>query len=175
METFAKLFERFLVFVYHCFDRIAIRGYLPLLTPGQNTACIFPRRARAVSDHAASLGKTHVGTGGWGEGYARNHRIPTLDAKKGVSKEDTVRPHPQRMERRDQHGVYCIFTSMEMGSSFKSTMPPAQNLGNRFWPRLATWIACWACRMAAPNCTGDLRMWVFRVLLDNLRLSWESS
>ena len=22
METFAKLFERFLVFVYHCFDRI---------------------------------------------------------------------------------------------------------------------------------------------------------
>jgi len=32
METFAKLFERFLVFVYHCFDRIDIQGYLPLLT-----------------------------------------------------------------------------------------------------------------------------------------------
>ena len=32
METFAKLFERFLVFVYHCFDRIVIQGYLPLLT-----------------------------------------------------------------------------------------------------------------------------------------------
>jgi len=30
METFAKLFERFLVFVYHCFDRIVIQGYLPL-------------------------------------------------------------------------------------------------------------------------------------------------
>ena len=29
METFAKLFERFLVFVYHCFDRIVIQGYLP--------------------------------------------------------------------------------------------------------------------------------------------------
>ena len=26
METFAKLFERFLVFVYHCFDRIVIQG-----------------------------------------------------------------------------------------------------------------------------------------------------
>ena len=32
METFVKLFERFLVFVYHCFDRIVIQGYLPLLT-----------------------------------------------------------------------------------------------------------------------------------------------
>ena len=32
METFAKLFERFLVFVYHCFDRIVIQGHLPLLT-----------------------------------------------------------------------------------------------------------------------------------------------
>ena len=32
METFTKLFERFLVFVYHCFDRIVIQGYLPLLT-----------------------------------------------------------------------------------------------------------------------------------------------
>lgn len=25
METFTKLFERFLVFVYHCFDRIVIQ------------------------------------------------------------------------------------------------------------------------------------------------------
>ena len=27
------------------------------------------------------------------------------------------------MERRNQHGVYCIFTSMEMGSTFTSKMP----------------------------------------------------
>jgi hypothetical protein len=27
------------------------------------------------------------------------------------------------MERRNQHGVYCIFTSMEMGSTFSSKMP----------------------------------------------------
>jgi hypothetical protein len=32
METFAKLFGRFLVFIYHCFDRIVIQGYLRLLT-----------------------------------------------------------------------------------------------------------------------------------------------
>ena len=33
METFHKLFGSLLAFVYHCFDRIVIQGYLPLLTP----------------------------------------------------------------------------------------------------------------------------------------------
>jgi hypothetical protein len=28
MELFAKLFDSLLVFVYHCFDRIVIHGYL---------------------------------------------------------------------------------------------------------------------------------------------------
>jgi hypothetical protein len=51
---------------------------------------------------------------GWVEGYARNHKIPILKAGKGVSKEDSVRL---------QHGVYCIFTSVEMGSTFTSKMP----------------------------------------------------
>src|SRR5712671_4689368 len=32
METFHKLFGSLLGFVYHCFDRIVIQGYLPLLT-----------------------------------------------------------------------------------------------------------------------------------------------
>ena len=32
MENFCKLFGSLLAFVYHCFDRIVIQGYLPLLT-----------------------------------------------------------------------------------------------------------------------------------------------
>ena len=35
METFTKLFGSMLVFVYHCFDRIVINGYLSGL-PGPN-------------------------------------------------------------------------------------------------------------------------------------------
>ena len=31
MELFAKLFDSLLVFVYHCFDRIVIHGYLTTL------------------------------------------------------------------------------------------------------------------------------------------------
>jgi hypothetical protein len=32
MDTFTKLFGSLVSFVYHCFDRIVILGYLPLLT-----------------------------------------------------------------------------------------------------------------------------------------------
>jgi hypothetical protein len=46
-----------------------------------------------------------------------------LKAEKGVSREQAVRPHLQRMERRNQHGVYCIFAGMEMGSTFQAKMP----------------------------------------------------
>ena len=37
METFAKLFGSLLAFVYHCFDRLVIQGYLPLLCRPEHT------------------------------------------------------------------------------------------------------------------------------------------
>ena len=41
METFNKLFGSLLVFVYHCFDRIVIQGYLPLLTREEHIVHFF--------------------------------------------------------------------------------------------------------------------------------------
>src|SRR6202165_2631787 len=123
METFAKLFERFLVFVYHCFDRIVIQGYLPLLTRPEHIVHFFLDVHGLYPITPQTLAKRTPEYRGWVEGYARNHKIPVMKAEKGVSKEDCVRPHLQRMERRNQHGVYCIFTSMEMGSTFRSQMP----------------------------------------------------
>ena len=123
METFAKLFERFLVFVYHCFDRIVIQGYLPLLTRPEHVVHFFRDVHGQYPITPQVLAKRTLEYRGWVEGYARNHKIPMLKAEKGVSKEDLVRPHLHRMERRDLQGVYCIFTSMEMGSTFTSKMP----------------------------------------------------
>src|SRR5580700_9146066 len=58
-----------------------------------------------------------------GRGLRPEPQNPPAEGGEGVSKEDSVRPHLQRMEKRNQHGVYCIFTSMEMGSTFHSRMP----------------------------------------------------
>jgi hypothetical protein len=106
METFAKLFERFLVFVYHCFDRIVIQGYLPLLTRPEHIVHFFRDLHGQYPITPQVLAKRTLEYRGWVEGYARNHKIPMLKAEKGVSKEDCVRPHLQRMERRNQQGVY---------------------------------------------------------------------
>ena len=123
METFAKLFQCFLVFVYHCFDRMVIQGYLPLLTRPEHIVHFFRDVHGLYPITPQVLAKRTLEYRGWVEGYARNHKIPILKAEKGRSKEDLVRPYLERMERRGQHGVYCIFTSMEMGSTFTSKMP----------------------------------------------------
>jgi hypothetical protein len=123
METFAKLFERFLVFVYHCFDRIVIQGYLPLLTRPEHIVHFFRDVHGQYPITKKVLAKRTNEYRAWVQGYARNHKIPILKAEKGVSKEDAVRPYLQRMERRKQHGVYCIFPSMEMGKTFSAKMP----------------------------------------------------
>jgi hypothetical protein len=41
MEEFTQLFGSLLAFVYHCFDRIVIRGHLPLLTRPENIVHFF--------------------------------------------------------------------------------------------------------------------------------------
>jgi hypothetical protein len=138
METFAKLFERFLVFVYHCFDRIVIQGYLPLLTRPEHIVHFFRDIHGQYPITPQVLAKRTPEYRGWIEAYARNHKIPIVKAEKGVSKEDCARRLLPRLERRNQHGVYLIMTSMEMGSTFTSKMPkfPTDDPGYRIIRRV---------------------------------------
>jgi len=136
METFAKLFERFLVFVYHCFDRIVIQGYLPLLTRPEHVVHFFRDVHGQYPITPQVLAKRTLEYRGWVEAYARNHKIPIMKAEKGVSKEDCARPLLQRMERRNQHGVYLMMTSMEMGSTFTSKIPRFPTDDLRLSPRV---------------------------------------
>src|SRR6266436_1552099 len=97
METFAKLFECFLVFVYPCFDRIVIQGYLPLLTRPEHIVHFF-RDVHGLYPITPQVLAQRTGEyRGWVQGYARNHKIPVMKAEKGVSQEDGVRPHLQRI------------------------------------------------------------------------------
>jgi hypothetical protein len=76
METFAKLFERFLVFVYHCFDRIVIQGYLPLLTRPEHIVHFFRDVHGQYPITPEVLAKRTPEYRRWVEAYARNHKIP---------------------------------------------------------------------------------------------------
>ena len=123
METFTKLFGSLLFFVYHCFDRIVIQGYLPLLCREaqivhwfRNVTGIYPLTNEALKKRTDEYRK-------WVETYARNHKIPMERAQKGVKKEEYVLPYLKQMEQKNRHGVYFIFQSMEQGTCFDVAMP----------------------------------------------------
>jgi hypothetical protein len=129
METFGKLFGSLLAFVYHCFDRIVIQGYLPLLTREEHIVHffrdvhgIYPITKEALATRTQEYQQ-------WVEAYARDHRIriewaddKALKAK-GLKREDYVRPYCQRMERRHRYGPYFIFKSLEQGPKFQVLVP----------------------------------------------------
>ncbi|MEW6744177.1 MAG: hypothetical protein AB1486_15600 [Planctomycetota bacterium] len=146
MEIFVKLFGSLLAFVYHCFDRIVIQGYLPLLTRPEHIVHffrdvqgIYPITKEALAQRTKEYQR-------WVEAYARNHRIPLqwpdeCMKKKGIKKEDFVRPYCLSMERRRRFGVYFIFKSMEQGPTFRSVTPkyptedPDYRILKRNWSR----------------------------------------
>lgn len=127
METFNKLFGSLLAFVYHCFDRIVIQGYLPLLTREEHIVYFFRDVLGLYPITKDVLSRRTTEYKHWVEAFARNHKIPMEWAQKGVRKEDYVRPHLERMRRGHRHGVYFILQSMEQGFSFQSLNPKYAN------------------------------------------------
>ena len=129
METFHKLFGSLLGFVYHCFDRIVIQGYLPLLTRPEHIVHFFSDVHGVYPLTKDVLAKRTQAYQQWVEAFARNHRIPiewpdaeALKTKK-IKKEDYVRPYGQRMARQQRFGVYFIFRSLEQGPKFGIRLP----------------------------------------------------
>lgn len=123
METFTKLFGSLLVFVYHCFDRMVMHGYLSGLSRPEQVVHFFRNVVGEPVVSKEVLGRRTLDYQQWVEAYARNHEIPAEWAEKGVRKEDYVRPGLARMERQDRFGVYFIFKSMEQGPTFRISAP----------------------------------------------------
>jgi hypothetical protein len=123
MQRFLKLFEPYLQWFYHCFDRIVINGYLSFLTRESNVVYFFhdvckkPKITKEVLIERTRDYQTWVGH------YARNHQLPLIWPEKGVRKEDLVRPRQQRMVRENRFGVYYILQSMEQGWTFRAIPP----------------------------------------------------
>src|SRR5271166_6659906 len=123
MDVFTKRFGELLVFVYHCFDRIVIHGYLTALSRPELVVHFFRDIVRVAEVSKEVLSQRTNDYQRWVEAYARNHSIPIEWAEKGVRKEDHVLPWLHRMARRDAYGVYFIFKSMEQGPTYRVSLP----------------------------------------------------
>jgi hypothetical protein len=123
MERFEKLFGHLLLFVYHCFDRIVIHGYLSGLSRPEQVVHFF-RQIRGVPLLSKEvLAERTTDYQNWVEAFARNHQVPLQWAQKGVRKEDHVLPWLRRMRKQGCYGVYFIFKSMEQGPTFRIRVP----------------------------------------------------
>jgi hypothetical protein len=123
MELFTQLFGDLLAFVYHCFDRIVIYGYLSGLARPEQVVHFFRNIVGVAVVDKEVLSRRTADYQAWVEAFARNHRLPIEWAEKGVRKEDHVLAWQRRMVRDEAYGVYFIFKSMEQGPSFRVSVP----------------------------------------------------
>lgn len=133
MELFTQLFGTLLVFVYHCFDRVVIHGYLSGLSRPEQVVYFFRQVVGVKAVDKEVLSQRTNDYQRWVEAFARNHDIPIEWGEKGVRKEDHVLPWQRAMERAERFGVYFIFKSMEQGPTFRCTVPkyPTQDPHHR--------------------------------------------
>src|ERR1700683_4408368 len=133
MELFTRLFGDLLIFVYHCFDRIVIHGYLSGLSRPEQVVHFGHPVLEIPVGSKETLSQRTDDYRNWVQAYARNHKIPMEWAEKGLRKEDHVLPALRRMEKRGAYGVYFIFKSMEQGRTFRISVPkyPTQDPNHR--------------------------------------------
>src|SRR6266567_6686363 len=129
METFAKLFGSLLALVYHCFDRIVIQGYLPLLTREAHIVHFFRDVHGIYPITKQALAKRTKEYQRWVEAFARDHHIPLQwpekdMKKKGLKQEDYVRPYGLAMERGK--ALRCLFHLQSHGTGPHLPFFPAQ-------------------------------------------------
>ncbi|MBW1717720.1 MAG: hypothetical protein JRJ77_18240 [Deltaproteobacteria bacterium] len=123
MEILMQIFAPMIVFVYHCFDRIDINGYISMLSRPENVVYFFHNVLGQSCITKEILGSRTKHYNQRVEAYAHNHDIPIEWAEKNVRKEDYVRPKLKAMKRGNRFGVYFILKSMEQGSTFRSVAP----------------------------------------------------
>ena len=127
MELFTKLFGDLLAFVYHCFDRIVIHGYLSALSRPEQVVHFFRQIVGVPVVSKEILSERTANYQSWVDSFARNHHTPIEWAERGVRKEDYVLPWLRRMMNKNAYGVYFIFKSMEQGRASASAcqnIPP---------------------------------------------------
>ena len=89
MELSAKLYSSLLVFVYHCFDRIVIHGYLSGLSRPEQVVYFFREILGVPVVDKEVLSRRTNDYQNWVEAYSRNHNIPIQWAEKESAKRIT--------------------------------------------------------------------------------------
>ena len=109
-------------FVYTCWDRIVLNGYIDRLQRPENLVYFFQEVVGIDCIEPSVLAQRTNAYRAWVQRVTDEQGIPVLPAPpKGVRKEDFVQPFYRRLN--GDQGIACVLTSLEQGRTFVSYAP----------------------------------------------------
>src|SRR5437762_6579940 len=123
MQLFLKLFEPYLQWVYHCFDRIVINGHLLGLMRESQVVYFFRDVCGHLKITQEIVRQRSQDYQTWVEHFALNHKVLLVWAQKGVRKEELVACRQHRRLQEGNFGVYYVIKSRERGWTFRIFQP----------------------------------------------------
>jgi hypothetical protein len=134
MERLSAVLGQAVQFVYTCWDRIVLSGYIERLQRPENLIHFFHDVVGIEAIEPAVLEQRTTAYKAWVRRFTQDHGIPVLTAPRGARKEELVEPYYRRLKSAE--GVACVRTSMEQGRTFVSYVPrwkvPSGNANYRF-------------------------------------------
>ncbi len=143
MERLLELLGPAVQFVYTCWDRIVLHGYIERLQRPETLIHFFHDVVGIDCIEPAVLAQRTTAYKAWVRAYTDESGIPVLAAPRpprgmrtdsGTRKEDVVQPFYRRV--KGEPGIACVLTSMEQGRTFVSytprSRPPGGDANYRF-------------------------------------------
>jgi hypothetical protein len=122
VDRLSELLGRAVQFVYTCWDRMVLNGYIERLQRPENLVYFFHDIVGVACIEPALLEQRTNAYKAWVRRMTDEQGIPVLPAPpKGVRKENFVQPFYRRLNGAE--GVACILTSLEQGRTFVSYTP----------------------------------------------------
>ena len=121
MDRLSELLGQAVQFVYTCWDRIVLAGYIERLQRPENLIYFFQDVVGIDCVDPAVLEQRTNAYKAWVRRITDERGIPVLAAPRGVRKEELVEPYYRRLKTAG--GVACVLTSMEQGRTFVSYTP----------------------------------------------------
>jgi AAA domain len=108
-------------FVYTCWDRIVLSGYIERLQRPENVIYFFRDFVGIDAIEPAVLEQRTNTYKAWVRRITDDRGIPVRGAPRGVRKEELVEPYYRRL--KGSEGVACVLSSLEQSRTFVSYMP----------------------------------------------------
>src|SRR5713101_5659964 len=121
MDRLSAVLGQAVQFVYTCWDRIVLAGYIERLQRPENLIYFFHEVVGIQAIEPAVLEQRTNAYKAWMRRITDELGIPVVTAPHGVKKEELVQPYYRRL--RDDQGVACVLTSLEQGRTFVSYVP----------------------------------------------------